>query len=60
MIFVRHQSSVPRSEFLHFVAKGCTKIPNQRFQSVIEMIGELQRLIDGRCAVLCRRRWPNG
>ena len=54
LIFVRHPSHpVPRSELLHFVAKGLHKDPNQRFQSVIEMIGELQRLIDGRCAVLC-------
>ncbi len=54
LIFVRHSKHpVPRSELLHFVAKGLHKDPNQRFQSVIEMIGELQRLIDGRCAVRC-------
>ncbi len=54
LIFVRHpKHPVPRSELLHFVAKGLHKDPNQRFQSVIEMIGELQRLIDGRCAVRC-------
>ena len=54
LIFLRHpKHPVPRSELLHFVARGLHKDPSQRFQSVIEMIGELQRLIDGRCAVRC-------
>ncbi len=54
LIFLRHpKHPVPRSELLHFVAKALHKDPNQRFDSVIEMIGELQRLIDGRCSVRC-------
>jgi serine/threonine protein kinase len=54
LIFLRHpKHPVPRSELLHFVARGLHKDPSQRFPSVIEMIGELQRLIDGRCAVRC-------
>lgn len=54
LVFLRHpKHPVPRSELLHFVAKAIHKDPNQRFPSVIEMIGELQRLIDGRCAVRC-------
>ncbi|MFO0573813.1 MAG: serine/threonine-protein kinase [Polyangia bacterium] len=54
LIFVRHpQHPVPRSELLHFIARGLAKRPEDRFQSVIEMIAELQRLIDGRCGVRC-------
>jgi serine/threonine-protein kinase len=54
LIFVRHpKHPVPRSELLHFVARGLAKRPDERFQSVIEMIAELQRLIDGRCGVRC-------
>ena len=54
LVFLRHpKHPVPRSELLHFVARALNKDPSLRFQSVIEMIGELQRLIDGRCAVRC-------
>ena len=54
LVFLRHPNHpVPRSELLHYVAKAIHKDPSQRFQSVIEMVGELQRVIDGRCAVRC-------
>jgi hypothetical protein len=54
LVFVRHPNHpVPRSELLHFVARGLAKRPEDRFQSVLEMIAELQRLIDGRCGVRC-------
>ena len=54
LVFMRNPKfPVPRSEFLHFVARGLAKNPDDRFQSVIEMLGELQQIIDGRCHVRC-------
>ncbi|HMU39477.1 MAG TPA: serine/threonine-protein kinase [Pseudomonadota bacterium] len=54
LIFVRHpKHPVPRSDLLHYVAKGLEKDPNARYQSAFEMIAELQQITEGRCAVRC-------
>ncbi len=41
------------AEYLHVVRRGIEKDPGARFQSVGEMIDELQAALDGRCKVQC-------
>jgi serine/threonine-protein kinase len=54
LLFMRHPNlPVPRAELLHYVVRGLAKDPDQRFGSAMEMIGELQRVIDGRCRLSC-------
>lgn len=54
LAFLRHpKHQVPSAELLHFMVKGLSKDPEDRFQSIPEMIDELQRIRDGRCRVSC-------
>ncbi|HRI49371.1 MAG TPA: serine/threonine protein kinase, partial [Pseudomonadota bacterium] len=54
LLFMHHPDHpTPRAEVLHFIVRGLAKDPAQRFQSALEMIGELQRILDGRCRVSC-------
>ena len=54
LLFNHHPNfPAPRAELLHIIAKGLAKDPAQRYQSALEMTGELQRAIDGRCRVSC-------
>ena len=54
LLFMHHPDHpTPRAELLHLIVRGLAKDPAQRFQSALEMIGELQRIIDGRCRVSC-------
>jgi serine/threonine-protein kinase len=54
LLFNRHPKyPAPRAELLHYMARGLAKDPAQRFQSVFEMVNELQRIIDGRCRMSC-------
>ncbi|MBI4704742.1 MAG: serine/threonine protein kinase [Deltaproteobacteria bacterium] len=43
----------PPVEFLHFVAKGLSKKPGQRFQSAAEMIAALGGMLAGQVRVQC-------
>jgi serine/threonine-protein kinase len=43
----------PPAEFIHFVRKGLKKNPDERYQSVTEMIDLLEAALDGRNEVLC-------
>jgi serine/threonine-protein kinase len=47
------QHPAPPAELMHFVAKAMAKDPAQRFQSVDQMIDELQAMRDGRIRVQC-------
>jgi serine/threonine protein kinase len=49
-----HQSPVP-SELAWFLLKGLEKEPARRHQSIEEMVGALQGVMDGRIQVLCQR-----
>ena len=49
-----HQPPVP-SELRWFLHKGFAKEPEQRFQSVDEMMLELQGVMEGRIHVQCQR-----
>jgi serine/threonine-protein kinase len=49
-----HQSGVP-CELAWFLAKGFSKEPAQRYQSVDEMVEALQAVMDGRIQVHCQR-----
>ncbi len=54
LLFMRHPGHpVPRAELLHLIVRGLQKDPEKRFGSAFEMIGELQRIIDGRCRISC-------
>ena len=54
LLFARYPGlPTPRAELLHLIVRGLAKDPAQRFDSALEMIGELQRIIDGRCRVSC-------
>jgi serine/threonine-protein kinase len=54
LLFMRHPGHpAPRAELLHLVVRGLQKDPDKRFGSALEMIGELQRIIDGRCRISC-------
>ena len=54
LLFNRHPGRpVPRAELLHLVVRGLAKDPAQRFGSALEMTGEIQRVIDGRCRMSC-------
>jgi serine/threonine-protein kinase len=50
----RHQRRVP-AELGWFILKGFAKDPARRYQSVEEMLEELQRLMGGRIRVQCQR-----
>ncbi len=49
-----HQAGVP-CELAWFLAKGFSKEPAQRYQSVDEMVDALQAVMDGRIEVHCQR-----
>jgi eukaryotic-like serine/threonine-protein kinase len=49
-----HQPTVP-AELAWFLSRGLAKNPAQRYQSVDEMVEELQRILDGHIAVRCQR-----
>jgi serine/threonine-protein kinase len=49
-----HQSPVP-SELAWFIRKGMEKDPARRHQSIEEMVGSLQGVMDGRIEVQCQR-----
>ena len=54
LLFAPHPGlPTPRAELLHLIVRGLSKDPEQRFQSAMELTGELQRIIDGRCRVSC-------
>jgi serine/threonine-protein kinase len=54
LLFAPHPGlPTPRAELLHLIVRGLAKKPEERFQSAMELIGELQRIIDGRCRVSC-------
>lgn len=49
-----HQPAVP-AELTWYLDRGFQKDPAKRFQTVQEMIDELQRIVDGRIQVHCQR-----
>jgi len=49
-----HQSGIP-CELGWFLAKGFSKEPAQRYQSVDEMVDALQAIMDGRIQIRCQR-----
>jgi serine/threonine-protein kinase len=49
-----HQRPGP-AEFEHLLGKGLAKDPDQRYRSIEEMLAEIQRSIEGRVGVHCRR-----
>jgi eukaryotic-like serine/threonine-protein kinase len=49
-----HQPAVP-SELAWFILKGMEKDPARRHQSIEEMVGALQGILEGRIQVLCQR-----
>lgn len=57
-----HAARLPQ-EFIHFLRRGLSKDPAQRFQSVAQMLDELQAIAEGRihveCAFTAMRRTGN-
>ena len=47
-----HAAGLP-PEFIHFLRRGLAKDPTQRFQSVAQMLDELQAIAEGRIRVEC-------
>jgi serine/threonine-protein kinase len=54
LVFIQHpRHPVPPAELLHFIVRGLSKDPRDRYQSADEMLSELQRIREGRCRVSC-------
>ena len=54
LLSIHHpEHNPPPAELIHFLTKGLAKDPADRYQSVDEMLNELQAIRDGRCRVKC-------